>query len=277
MARLNFFERMEREVDFQHEYRKIEDIMLNEPGKGYHSINDDISESFRKWSGRGNFTSFYELRQHLGFTFYKDLNKSWTYVPSGKISCLDDFLLYCEMLLNMFYNFLVESVSFGNKDRVQSIIDTIQFDVEKIGHEIINNNGKILILQKNAAATAVADIVTPELGDSIIEYNHHLLKGDIETKKAILKKIADALEPKRADLKATNKNIESNFFYMVNNMNVRHNNCDPADEKRYNAKFALLSAQEKEEWYDEIYQEGLMAFLALEHVEREKKIVAFKW
>ena len=59
-------------------------------------------------------------------------------------------------------------------------------------------------------------------------------------------------------------------------MNVRHNNCDPADQGKYNEKFAKLSAKEQEEWYDNIYQEGLMAFLSLEQVKREKKIADFK-
>lgn len=77
-------------------------------------------------------------------------------------------------------------------------------------------------------------------------------------------------------LKGINKTIESDFFYMVNSMNVRHNNCGAADKKKYNAKFATLTSQEQEDWYDEIYQEGLMAFLMLEQANREKRIAAFK-
>lgn len=63
---------------------------------------------------------------------------------------------------------------------------------------------------------------------------------------------------------------------MVNNMNIRHNNCDSSDEKKYNEKFASLSPEKQEEWYDEIYQEALMVFLCLEQVERKAKIDAFK-
>lgn len=62
---------------------------------------------------------------------------------------------------------------------------------------------------------------------------------------------------------------------MVNNMNIRHNNCDESS-KHYNEKFAKLSEKEKEEWYDEIYQESLMAFLVLDQVERARKIDEFK-
>lgn len=63
---------------------------------------------------------------------------------------------------------------------------------------------------------------------------------------------------------------------MVNSMNVRNNNCDAADKTKYNAKFVTLTSQEQEDWYDEIYQEGLMAFLMLEQANREKRIASFK-
>ena len=63
---------------------------------------------------------------------------------------------------------------------------------------------------------------------------------------------------------------------MVNTMNVCHNNCDVSDLSKYNAKFVGLTDREKEEWYDEIYQEGLMAYLSLEQDDREKKILDFK-
>lgn len=63
---------------------------------------------------------------------------------------------------------------------------------------------------------------------------------------------------------------------MINCMNVRHNNCDASDKTKYKPQFAALTDKEKEEWYDEIYQEALMAFLSLEQVERNKKISDFK-
>lgn len=272
MARKHFFERMEREIDFQNEYKKIENIILNEPGmgKGF-SINDEISKDFREWKDRGNFISFDELRKYLGFTYRTD---RWTYEPTGSVNGIDDFLLYCEMLLNLFL--IIKDVSY-NKRRIATIVDTMIFDFEKINHQIYtDNNNKVYVIQKNAASTAVADLVEPILADEIIKYNHYLLKGDIVSKKAILKNIVDALEPKRADLKSINKTIESDLFYMVNKFDIRHNNCDLNDPSKYNEKFAKLTDKEKEEWYDEVYQQALMAFMMLEQPKRTKKIAMFK-
>lgn len=170
--------------------------------------------------------------------------------------------------INTYYNLL---------ERLLEISKNLNYQRElRIHVAILLKDGKYLVVQKDAAASAVADIVAPELADAIIEYNHHLLKGDLKSKKLILKQIADALEPRRAELKTVNKTIENDFFYMINTMNVRHNNCDVSDPSKYNEKFANLTDREKEEWYDEIYQEGLMAYLSLEQVDREKKILDFK-
>lgn len=89
---------------------------------------------------------------------------------------------------------------------------------------------------------------------------------------AVLRPRNIQLEPFREELRLHNKTIENDFFFLVNNMNIRHNNCDPKDLKRYCKVFADLSDKEKENLYDEIYQEALMAYLVLEQINREKMI-----
>ena len=277
MARYNFFERMEREINFQFEYEKIENIILNETN-GYHTLEDEISENFRRWRLRKNFDSFLELKEYLGFKTEKIL-KGYTvaWKATGEVKSVDTFILYCEMIINMIFGVIEPDLQSHYRKCINAVQSLIDYDLEQINHYIYRTeDGKYLVVQKDAAASAVADIVAPELADAIIEYNHHLLKGDLKSKKLILKQIADALEPRRAELKTVNKTIENDFFYMVNTMNVRHNNCDVSDPSKYNEKFANLTDREKEEWYDEIYQEGLMAYLSLEQVDREKKILDFK-
>ena len=269
MGRSNFFERMERELNLQHEYEKFEDIILNEKMGGT-SINEFISNNFLTWKDRRNFVSFGELRQHLGFTYDDDYITNYERIPTGRVRDVDTFLLYCEMMLNMFNGILLPNAPTALCKKVQLVIDTIMYDLEKLNHEIKSlDNDRIIIVQKDASVTAVADIVEPVLADAIVEYNHHLLKGNIEKKKEILRKIADALEPKRSELDQINKSFTSDLFYLVNNMNIRHNNCD-------NPTFASLSDEEVEVWYDDIFQQELMAFLLLEQKERNARIDAFK-
>ena len=276
MGRSNFFERMERELNLQHEYEKLDDIVLNE-WVGQSTINDHISKHFSLWKDRRNFVSFEELRQHLGFSYDDNWTTNVEKIPTARITGVDTFLLYCEMMLNMFDSILLPYAPSLICRKVQSVIDTIMYDLEKLNHEVqALDDDRIIIVQKDASVTAVADIVEPVLADAIVEYNHHLLKGNIEKKKEILRKIADALEPKRSELEQINKSFTSDLFYLVNNMNIRHNNCDKQDMKTYNPAFDSLSDEEVEAWYDEIFQQELMAFLLLGQKERNARIDAFK-
>ena len=214
----------------------------------------------------------------MGFEYEKTYDYNDYYVPTCRQVKTQDFLLYCEMILNMWEGVLKENLTIQKlREIMLDVIQTIVYDLGELNHEARRlSDGKVLVVQKDAAVTAVADIVTPDLADALVEYNHHLLKGNIEAKKVILKKLADALEPRRAELKAINKTVESDFFYMVNTMNVRHNNCDPKDPGKYVQKFAVLTPGEQEKWYDDIYQQGLVAYMLLEQEKREARISAYK-
>ena len=131
-----------------------------------------------------------------------------------------------------------------------------------------------MIVEKNAASVVAADIVL-ELAYTVIEYNYYWLRGDMTRKQELLKKIADALEPKRDILKYINKSATDNFFWMDNKMNVRHINCDPSDKKNYFPGFSTLSDKEKEQWYDRIYDQGLMLYVLFEYQSRNRNIQAF--
>ncbi len=63
---------------------------------------------------------------------------------------------------------------------------------------------------------------------------------------------------------------------MVNNWNIRHNNCDSRYAKNYNKKFDGLSMAQKEECYDMVYEQGLALYVLKEQQERNKKIELMK-
>ena len=94
---------MEREINFQFEYEKIENIILNEKN-GYCTLEDEISENFRRWRLRKNFDSFLELKEYLGFKTEKIL-KGYTvaWKATGEVKSVDTFILYCEMIINMIF------------------------------------------------------------------------------------------------------------------------------------------------------------------------------
>lgn len=274
MERGIFFERMERELNLQHEYEKIDSIILNEKIKG-NTIDDVITYFFGRWQDKKNFISFYELRSCMGFLYNQDPFDIEKY-PTAKVKDINDFLLYCEMMMNMFAGTVLPYANTIICDKVKMVNEIMLYDLEKLNYEAKNMDDRIIIVQKDASVISVADIVESTLADTIVEYNHFLLKGDIEKKKSILKAIANALEPKRRELDQINKIFTSDLFYLLNNMNIRHNNCDENDFKNYNPVFARLSVDEVETWYDDIFQQELMAFLFLEQKKRNIRINTFK-
>lgn len=118
-------------------------------------------------------------------------------------------------------------------------------------------------------------IVDPALSYRIIEYNHHSMKGDLERKKATLIALADKLEPKRAKLKQVSGSLESDLFYLLNSVNVRHNNADQVG-KNYIHFVADMKDSDIEQWYDDMYQMCLLAFLELDHLERKERVKKLK-
>ena len=272
MGRKNFFEKLEREIDLQKEYEKIESLVLQSVGFGMASIEDDIEHYFKNWKYKANYLSFYEIREQLEFTY--GFNGSFA-VPYGSIDNINDFFDYCEMIINMIY-IIPEGKRLSHVDNINEIKRLVNYDLNSLNHEIRKIDDKYLIIQKDASVSEVVDIVEDSLAKIILEYNHYLLKGDLERKKAILLKIVHALESKMQDIKGINYQLHSDYSYLINNFNIRHNNCDISNTKNYNEVFVKMSDQEKEEWYDEIYQMGLLIFLLLENKERSTKITNIK-
>lgn len=264
---MHFFEALEREIDFQKEYEKLEYMVVCESSSGW-SVESWISYNFRDWERRRSFFSFKELREHLGFKY----DERYNFTQGIDIT---KYFLYYEMLLNLFWDLQVTYRPSFIDEQQKHIVETMMFVVNKSGYEYRQIDNQQMIVEKNAAAIEVA-VKIPELADVIIEYNHYLLKGNLDRKSLLLKQIADALEPKRKTLEGINKVQTKDFFDLINSMNIRHNNLDPADKGRYNPVFASYTSAEQEAWYDLLYEQALMLFMLLEQLDRNKKIDTYK-
>ena len=274
----HFLESLEREVDFQRDYEKLVDMLVLQhvqtDNYGFESIESWISENFLNWEKRQNYTSFKELRTHLGFDYEWSGFMDKPVVHYSTVG-MEEYFLFCEMIINLYYDLRYPYSGAPQDDHFNVIVDTMQYNITKAGFQIKKVKDELMIVEVNPVSIEVADII-PELGDVVIEYNHYLLKGNLSRKQEILKKLADALEPKRTQLKTINNTITEDFFWLVNKMNIRHNNCDPSDKGNYVPAFSSLSDQEKEEWYDRIYEQGLALFVLLDQKERSDLISQFK-
>lgn len=186
---------------------------------------------------------------------------------------LDYLVSFCEYTYNLICLIRQNSINYRTNELNNALwffTKQVETVVEAIGY-MPNTQGDITdFVPKDQAAISVAEIVEPELSYKVIEYNHHSMKGDLERKKAILVALGRKLEPKRGKLKQINDSLESNIFMLLNNMNVRHNNKEPG--KKYKKYVAEMEDEELEQWYDDLYQMILLAFLELDHLDRKGRL-----
>ena len=272
-GRRNFFERMEREIDFDNEFYKIEALMRNGGDYGYsNSMEYQIDRCFLRWKLRDTFTSYDELRSSIGFPKMSRYGERYELEHSLE---LEDYLAYCEMILNLIMFITKEDEKLA-EEIVVATIHTIGRNIQKLGMCLREmEDGRILAVQISPEANSVADITSQSIADVVVEYNHYLLKGNLAKKRSLLIVLADDLESKRRELNAAKFTGVSDLFFLFNNMNIRHNNIDP-NGANYKPRVAAMSKEELEKWYDETYQLALMAYLYLENVERVNKIATLK-
>lgn len=137
------------------------------------------------------------------------------------------------------------------------------------------NTEQVLVIEDNPAITAVAETVDPQLSLNVLKYNHYTLRGKIDEKKTILLALGAELEPKRKILAGINSTLEDGVFFMLNSLNLRHNNLSP-DNKHYKEFVYQMSNETLESWYDELYQMILLAFLEIDQIERNSKVKTLK-
>lgn len=162
-----------------------------------------------------------------------------------------------------------------NRDYTLFLLNHIESLVEKIGY-MPNRIGNITdFVPKNQAAIAVAEIIEEDLAYDVIEYNHHSMCGNLSAKGTVLRKLGNQLEPRRSSLEMVNKELSDNIFFILNNMNLRHNNSTQGD-KNYKPFVCKMPKSELEIWYDELYQMCLLAFLELDNIERMERMKDLK-
>jgi hypothetical protein len=76
-------------------------------------------------------------------------------------------------------------------------------------------------------------------------------------------------------LEKINPKIESNIFYLLNNLDIIHENVAP-ESKNYKEYIANMGQKELEEWYDDTYYLALISLALLDNVERNNRIEDLK-
>lgn len=198
--------------------------------------------------------------------------------------------VYALRITELFYNiwkladnYIISNNKNKNKRKIKYyssylLLEEIMISVlERLNHTAYyyEDEQKVLVVENKSEVTAAAEVVPEDMALDVVRYNHHLLKGDLSEKKSILLRFANDLEGKRKTLNQINSKLESNIFFILNNLNLRHNNCNEGD-KKFNKSVAEMNDKQLENWYDELYQMILLAYLEVENVDRNIRVEELK-
>lgn len=261
--------------NYKDEYDKLYHLLFDKdhesPNGGEDwSLYDYFDSTFLHFYFAGTCLSLEEFDKKYGFSFP---------VP-GEESTIDDLVLLLEYFQNLINGFRSANYTlYRSSNAINEIFLTryLYKMAEEMGYEFSSQNGLSILVEKNAAVTAVAesDLIPDDLSYKLITYNHHSMRGNLEDKKAIILQLANLLEGKQKDLCQINSGFKKDLFYLFNNFNIRHNNCD-SQSKDYKPAIANMDKEKLENWYDETYQMCLLAFMELEQADRKPKFDAIK-
>lgn len=225
---------------------------------------------FRDWKHRGHFIN---VKDFLKAIKYDEILKS------AKNENIDAFMSLIELTYNFWHLSYLKLVDDRSSTYWQNnyfhLRNVMLDNLEKYNHKAYVNDDMILVIEDKPEVTAVAEIVEVGLALDIIRYNHRSLQGEIDAKKAILLSLGAELEPRRKELQSLNKQLSEDIFFMLNNLNLRHNNRSKKD-KNYKEAVAKMRKDRLEKWYDELYQMILLAMLLLDNVDRTAKVKDLK-
>ena len=260
MARRNFYEIInESTLNLRAEYNRIYNLLYESDNYFQYAIIEIIDEYFDALPShvRGRTLSLSDFNQTYGFNY-----QSYPFSI-----CADDIINICEYAYNLCSGIKKYAYrDLGDDDicDIDKFLKIINSTVKVLCHMPVTKNQTTIFVPEKQEIIAVAEIVDGEIAVSIMEYHHHTLKGNLSKKKAILKIMADDIEPERNKLRGINRTLESNLFQMLQKF-VRHNN----EENPY---IKGLSSDEIETCYDDIYQMWLLAKLEIDNLERKKRV-----
>lgn len=274
--RKNIFDIASTSINISNEVDRIVAMSLKE--KSTYSPPCDLTlfdfvdeHCFKEWNYRGHFV---DAKDFLKAVDYNEI------IKSAKNGDTDAFMTLIELTYNFWYIAYLDISDEKSSNRWENnfyhLRDVMLDNLEKYNHKAYIDDERILIIEDKPAVTAVAEIVEQELAINIIRYNHRSLQGELDLKKGILISIGAELEPKRKELQALNKQLSEDIFFLLNNINIRHNNRSKKDKAKYKEYVAKMNKTRLEKWYDELYQMMLLAFLLLDNVGRTANVKGLK-
>lgn len=238
MVRKNIFEILENKWDIIDEIKRIY-YLLN-----YNSVRSSVNYispiefadiyCFSEWKNRYSYLNIEDMADDLDIELDEDN------IPDNLTTV--EILKYLEFAINIIMlcdsKILQENSQYGYNNKYWILDENIDIALEHLNFckQELNNEDRIILIEKNPSAIAVAEIVDENTACKVIEYNHYLLKGDIDKKKEILLQLANKYEGIKSNIKSLNGKLDDDIGFMLNNINIRHNNKSGKSKKEYVSK-----------------------------------------
>lgn len=230
-------------VDAGVEYGSLQELVFER--YGLYSLMD---RSFRDVWFAGTAISLDDFNERYGFDF-EGLAVDMS---------VDDLLEFCEYV----YNF-AGALYNQDQDVCAAAMSHVNKLVDKLGHVALVDDGLTVFVPKNANVMAAAEVAPGEIVIDLMRYDYRKYDGDLAEKRVILLRLIDQLEPKRKRIGELSKKTEGDIFFIANNLNLRHNNVDPQDVRKFKPAVQEMSDAELERWYDHCRDLCAAAFLLL--------------
>ncbi len=278
--RKSIFDIVAESIDMESEANRLvtmssEEQVLVIDSYPYKTLFDYVDEyCFKEWEQRGHFVDVDDFLEALE---YEDLKEEATHDVDALLTLIELIYNFWELSHNQFNDgekgYRLQWC--GNYYHLKDVMDDVLGQYNHVAY--INEEQEcVLIVEDKAEVTAAAEIMpTPVLAVDVVRYNHRTLRGEVELKKKILLEMGAELEAKRKKLHAINSTLENDIFFMLNNLNIRHNNKGKGD-KNYKEYVAKMRKDRLEKWYDELYQMLLLAFLLMDNTKRVEKVKELK-
>lgn len=281
--RQNIFDQIKSNWNVSDAIKRINKLFLSETAvyysDGYSRYNVPLFNfidvnCFAFWKSNCHMLCLRDFLDSLHFDeLYKD-------AAEGKTE--ESVINYIEIIENCLYIFMLEhytskiiNVSVSStfillRNNLDDVLDHLNMKVEYFAEK-----EQAIIIERDPAVTSAAEISSNETAYEIIFYNHHTLKGNTKEKARILNYLANDFETQRKELSRINSSLASDIAFLLNSLNIRHNNVDQKSNS-YHSTVAQMPPNELESWYDELYQMLLLARLEINNIERKQKVADLK-
>lgn len=243
------------EIDPGAEYNSLYEV-THEVGLMAPSFFDIVRDHFDDVPFRETAASLddFEQRYDLGFEYGEG---AWDF---------DRALTFCEYVGNLARGIAgSDSLNAYERGKLIKVIGHADKTLDRLGYRFADDGGILIAVERDAAADEAAALVPKKIVGDVFRYRHRSFRGDVDGKARILSGIGNELEPRRDELKSVCPQAENDLFFMLNNLNIRHNNLSSENGSKYNAALAAMSADEQEEWLDRTYDLCMTAILLLSY------------